>query len=79
MGDRYGAAGSNLFFKEWHDTAAAAKDVAESYGYEFRVAMLIDFLQYEFCRAFGCAHYAGGIYGFVSGNQHKNFSMVFIC
>lgn len=76
--DRYRTAGGDLFFKQRYDTATAAEDVAESYGDELGLAVLVDFLQNKFCCALGRAHDAGRIYGFVRGDQDEDFRLVFI-
>lgn len=76
--DGDGAACGNLFFKERYDAAAAAEYVAESHGDEFGLAVLVDFLQHEFCRTLGRAHDASRVYGFVRGDQDKDFRLVFI-
>lgn len=76
MGHCHGAACGDLLFKQRHDAAAAAEDVAEAHGGVAGLAALVDFEQYEFGDAFGRTHDAGGIDGFVAGDEHEAFAVV---
>ena len=76
MGDGDRAAGGDLFFEEGDDAATAAEDVAEADGGESGGAYAVEVLDDHFGDAFGGAHDAGGVYGFVGGDHDEDFRPV---